>query len=98
MKPIVVIATVTALALSGCEGSVPSRTRTLARCEIDAIHLYPGQQPEESDAIHSYVAICAEAAGLQWDLHGPACNDRAVIKFAWRNPWCYRPTNDRDGG
>lgn len=59
------------------------------------MHAYPGQDPHESADIQDYVPICMEVAGYQWDLKGASCTP---TYSPWRNPWCYRPTTQADGG
>ncbi len=59
------------------------------------MRLYSVEASAADERIGNYVGICMEAGGYQFDLRGSGCT---ATYDPWRNPFCYRPTTNDDGG
>jgi hypothetical protein len=84
------IGAVIAFAVMAWPSNFDNQQRQVARCTIDAEHIYPAA-PDLSAQAKKYVQTCMEAAGYFWvPTHAQVCEN---VHGDRTNTYCYMPTN-----
>ena len=75
-----------AAALTGCT----SRKQLVAKCQLEADHLYRGETITSGDRVGAYITTRMRARGYEWNDKDAFCASIESVSFAPGVEACYR--------